>query len=68
MLEKNTKKKCKKLDPKGHNMGSMHKNYKLHACAAHCFLLEQKMNDENQRNNFLNKRFVTKRAICFIAA
>lgn len=34
--------KCEILDPKGHSMGTVHKNYKLHACAAHCFGLEKK--------------------------
>lgn len=34
--------KCEILDPKGHRMGSVHENYKLHACAAHCLLMEQK--------------------------
>jgi len=33
--------KCAVLDPKGHNFGTAHKNYKLHACAAHCFFLEK---------------------------
>lgn len=33
--------KCAILDPMGHNMGTVHQNYKLHACAAHCFFLEQ---------------------------
>lgn len=33
--------KCAILDPQGHNVGTVHKNYKLHACAAHCFFLEQ---------------------------
>jgi hypothetical protein len=33
--------KCAILDPQGHNFGTVHKNYKLHACAAHCFFLEQ---------------------------
>nr|WP_294943803.1 hypothetical protein [uncultured Mucilaginibacter sp.] len=33
--------KCAILDPKGHNYGTVHKNYKLHACAAHCFFLEK---------------------------
>lgn len=32
---------CEILDPQGHNLGTTHKNYKLHACAAHCFFLEQ---------------------------
>lgn len=41
--------KCEILDPKGHNMGTVHKNYKLHACAAHCLLLEKKMNDEKSK-------------------
>jgi len=30
---------CEILDPKGHNVGTTHKNYKLHACAAHCLFL-----------------------------
>jgi hypothetical protein len=33
--------KCEILDPKGHNQGYVHRNYKLHACAAHCYWLEQ---------------------------
>jgi hypothetical protein len=33
--------KCEILDPKGHSWGYVHKNYKLHACAAHCYWLEQ---------------------------
>jgi hypothetical protein len=35
------KEKCAILDPKGHNFGTAHQNYKLHACAAHCYFLEQ---------------------------
>jgi hypothetical protein len=35
------KEKCAILDPQGHNFGTAHKNYKLHACAAHCYFLEQ---------------------------
>jgi hypothetical protein len=35
------KERCAILDPVGHNMGTVHQNYKLHACAAHCFFLEQ---------------------------
>jgi hypothetical protein len=33
---------CEILDPKGHNLGTTHKNYKLHACAAHCLALKEK--------------------------
>jgi len=33
--------RCEILDPKGHSQGYLHKNYKLHACAAHCYWLEQ---------------------------
>ncbi|MEJ5962985.1 5-fold beta-flower protein [Pedobacter immunditicola] len=33
--------KCEILDPKGHFLGTVHKNYKLHACAAHCYFLTQ---------------------------
>lgn len=32
---------CEILDPQGHNMGTTHKNYKQHACAAHCYWLMQ---------------------------
>ncbi|MEO6150011.1 MAG: 5-fold beta-flower protein [Mucilaginibacter sp.] len=39
---------CAILDPKGHNMGTVHKNYKLHACAAHCFFLAQKKEKAKQ--------------------
>jgi len=33
---------CEILDPEGHNMGNVHKNYKMHACAAHCLALKAK--------------------------
>ncbi|QEM07135.1 hypothetical protein DIU31_027860 [Mucilaginibacter rubeus] len=33
--------RCEILDPKGHSQGYVHRNYKLHACAAHCYWLEQ---------------------------
>ena len=33
--------RCAVLDPQGHNVGIIHKNYKLHACAIHCYWLEQ---------------------------
>ena len=40
---KNTEtERCEILDPKGHSQGYVHRNYKLHACAAHCFFLQQK--------------------------
>jgi hypothetical protein len=35
------KDQCAILDPKGHNYGTAHKNYKLHACAAHCYFLDK---------------------------
>jgi hypothetical protein len=39
---KNTEaEKCEILDPQGHSWGYVHRNYKLHACAAHCFFLQQ---------------------------
>ncbi len=41
--------KCEILDPEGHKKGTVHKNYKLHACATHCFFLEQKMNKEEDK-------------------
>ena len=47
---KTQKEKCEILDAKGHVMGSVHENYKLHACAAHCLLLEQKINNEKSKN------------------
>lgn len=34
--------RCAILDPRGHSWGYAHRNYKLHTCAAHCLLLEQK--------------------------
>jgi len=33
---------CEILDPSGHNLGTVHKNYKLHACAAHCLAIKEK--------------------------
>lgn len=42
--------KCEILDPKGHMMGTVHKNYKLHACAAHCLMLEEKRNTQKSKN------------------
>ncbi len=45
-VEKTEAEKCEILDPQGHNMGNVHKNYKLHACAAHCLLLDKKMKDK----------------------
>lgn len=41
--------KCEILDSQGHNMGNLHKNYKLHACAAHCLMLEKKKNNEKAK-------------------
>ncbi len=39
---------CEMLDPKGHS-GNIHKNYKLHACAAHCSaLLKEKKKEAGQ--------------------
>ena len=35
------KERCAVLDPQGHNIGIIHKNYKQHACAIHCYWLEQ---------------------------
>ena len=44
------KEKCAILDPQGHNFGTSHMNYKLHACAAHCYFLEQqKKKDEAKK-------------------
>ena len=48
-IGKTQEEKCEILDGKGHNVGSVHKNYKLHACAAHCLLLEKKMNEEKSK-------------------
>jgi hypothetical protein len=45
--------KCEILDPKGHSQGYVHRNYKLHTCAAHCYWLEQaklkKEKDEKEK-------------------
>lgn len=41
--------KCEILDPEGHKRGTVHKNYKLHACVTHCFFLEQEMNKEEDK-------------------
>jgi hypothetical protein len=38
--------KCEILDPVGHNWGYVHRNYKLHACAAHCFFLQKEKDKE----------------------
>lgn len=46
--------KCAILDPEGHNWGYAHKNYKLHACAAHCFFLEQQRAAKAKKDS-LNK-------------
>jgi len=35
------KERCAVLDPQGHNIGIIHKNYKQHACVIHCYWLEQ---------------------------
>ncbi len=40
---------CEILDPEGHKKGTVHKNYKLHACATHCFFLEQEMKKEEDK-------------------
>lgn len=40
-LKNSDAERCEILDPKGHSQGYVHKNYKLHACAAHCYWLEQ---------------------------
>lgn len=38
--------RCEILDPKGHSWGYVHRNYKLHACAAHCFFLQKEKDKE----------------------
>ena len=43
--------KCAILDPKGHSWGYAHKNYKLHACAAHCFFLEKKKIEQARKDS-----------------
>jgi len=43
--------KCEILDPKGHSWGYAHRNYKLHACAAHCFFLEQKKEEQARKDS-----------------
>jgi hypothetical protein len=36
---------CEILDPEGHKMGTVHKNYKLHACAVHCFFKQKELDN-----------------------
>lgn len=43
------KEECAILDPKGHNSGTAHLNYKLHACAAHCYFLAEKKKKEEAK-------------------
>ncbi|MFH6983342.1 DUF3347 domain-containing protein [Marinoscillum luteum] len=38
--------KCRILDARGHTIGYVHRNYKLHACAVHCFFKEQKIEED----------------------
>ncbi|MEJ6980040.1 5-fold beta-flower protein [Pedobacter sp. P351] len=38
---------CEILDSKGHMLGTVHKNYKLHSCASHCFFLDEKNKKKN---------------------
>ncbi|MGN6179991.1 MAG: 5-fold beta-flower protein [Mucilaginibacter sp.] len=47
--------RCAILDPKGHSWGYAHRNYKLHACAAHCFFLEKKKMEEAKRDSLAKK-------------
>jgi len=44
---KTTGEKCEILDPEGHKKGTVHKNYKLHACATHCFFKEKEQKKSN---------------------
>ena len=37
--------KCEILDPEGHKRGTVHRNYKLHACVTHCFFKEQQLRE-----------------------
>lgn len=39
---------CEILDPEGHKLGTVHMNYKLHACAVHCFYKEKQMDEEKK--------------------
>ncbi|MEQ8878768.1 MAG: hypothetical protein RLQ12_04005 [Cyclobacteriaceae bacterium] len=51
MLVLTTKKigdKCEILDPEGHKRGTVHKNYKMHACVTHCFFLEKQQDQATQ--------------------
>ena len=43
------KETCAILDPEGHNFGTVHKNYKLHACAAHCMFLKKQKEKETKK-------------------
>ncbi|HVW15261.1 MAG TPA: hypothetical protein VHB54_15625 [Mucilaginibacter sp.] len=47
--------RCAILDPKGHSWGYVHRNYKLHACAAHCFFLEKKKLEDARNDSLVRK-------------
>lgn len=51
------RKKCEILDPVGHSWGHLHKSYKLHACAAHCFFYNRQKIKLKGRKNKLSRAF-----------
>jgi len=40
--------KCRILDARGHTIGYVHRNYKLHACAVHCLFKEKKIKENEE--------------------
>jgi hypothetical protein len=49
------KERCAVLDPEGHNVGIIHKNYKQHACAIHCYWLEQAKSKKEKEEKLKSK-------------
>ncbi|MEQ9221265.1 MAG: hypothetical protein RLO17_24640 [Cyclobacteriaceae bacterium] len=47
LTTKTTGDKCEILDPEGHKRGTVHKNYKKHACVTHCFFLEKQQGGDS---------------------
>ncbi|MBS1528136.1 MAG: DUF3659 domain-containing protein [Bacteroidetes bacterium] len=47
--------RCAILDPQGHSWGYAHRNYKLHACAAHCFFLEKQKLEQAKKDSLAKK-------------
>lgn len=42
-------KECEILDKEGHKVGTVHQNYKMHACAIHCLNLESREKEKHHK-------------------